>query len=619
MVHKLAYISILPIIFLISLLFIDMDKYHIFKNIRGPAEKSIVTKAESTKYTIYKNGSSSRMAILLTDEDSSWLNLAFGLKSIGIPFYITTDYKQAIQSRVVFVYPVISGRVLKKEALKALAGFAREKGTLISGPVLGGGLSSTFGFKKATSSRKRFSVNINKSQKLLAKFKDPREQSIVLGKISEGQNMLGSYAYEKPKQPPLATYEDGSAAIIQNLFTKGRAIAFGWDLGFYLAKGYSNRSNAARSYINDYEPAIDVWLRLIKNIYLQSGTHAITLNTVPFGKELSVIITHDVDYTKSMKNMLSFAKLEQQENIRATYFIQTKYIKDYNDEIFFDDSSPEIMQQLELLGMELASHSVSHSPVFNEFELGTGTETYPDYKPFVFDKKITQNGSILGELRVSKFLIEKFSKNTKVVSFRPGQLKNPVSLPQALVATGYLYSSSVPANNSLTHLPFQLTYNRAYKSSVPVYEFPITFDDNITDKHLPTWLANGITLAEKLKVYGGTYVLLLHTNIVGKKLEFERQFIKAVKPYSWFGSLNMFGNWWTARDKIGLDVITRSKSIHILLDIPDTIEGLSLTIPRNHRLHTIEPATINAKQENTTIVLGKARGQVKLILVPNRS
>ena len=134
---------------------------------------------------------------------------------------------------------------------------------------------------------------------------------------------------------------------------------------------------------------------------------------------------------------------------------------------------------------------------------------------------MTDNGTVLGELRVSKYLIEKVAGSPEVVSFRPGDLKNPYSLPQAMIASGYRYSSSVTANNSLTHLPFQLTYNRETRSPVGLYEFPVTVEDESLPP-LGQRLPEAVDLARKIAVYGGSFVLLIHTNIAGQKLEFEK-------------------------------------------------------------------------------------------------
>ncbi len=120
--------------------------------------------------------------------------------------------------------------------------------------------------------------------------------------------------------------------------------------------------------------------------------------------------------------------MEKEKGISATYFIQTKYIKDWNDAIFFNDKGAACVQNISELGMEIASHSVSHSQVYSKFELGSGTEMYPEYKPFVKNQNETTGGTVLGELRVSKFLLENCIKNVQVSSFRPGHLSYPLCL-----------------------------------------------------------------------------------------------------------------------------------------------------------------------------------------------
>src|SRR5690606_12089719 len=125
-----------------------------------------------------------------------------------------------------------------------------------------------------------------------------------------------------------------------------------------------------------------------------------------------------------------YAELEKNNGIKGTYFIQTKYIRDWNDDIFFNADNLKYLEKLEELGMEIGSHSVSHSMVFSDFPLGSGSEKYPRYQPFVKEQKLTYNGSIMGELRTSKFLLEHHLKNDKIVSFRPGHLEYPFALPQ---------------------------------------------------------------------------------------------------------------------------------------------------------------------------------------------
>lgn len=60
------------------------------------------------------------------------------MKSIGIPFLITTDVQEAAQHDVVLVYPTISGSILSRDESRMLADIPRREGTLIGISVLGG-------------------------------------------------------------------------------------------------------------------------------------------------------------------------------------------------------------------------------------------------------------------------------------------------------------------------------------------------------------------------------------------------------------------------------------------------------------------------------------------------
>ena len=61
---------------------------------------------------------------------------------------------------------------------------------------------------------------------------------------------------------------------------------------------------------------------------------------MPDGKKLAVMLTHDIDYTRSLANAIDYARFEHEAGIRATYFMQTKYIRDYNDDVILGADSP---------------------------------------------------------------------------------------------------------------------------------------------------------------------------------------------------------------------------------------------------------------------------------------
>src|SRR5262249_39203755 len=130
----------------------------------------------------------------------------------------------------------------------------------------------------------------------------------------------------------------------------------------------------------------------------------------------------------------------------------------------------------------------------------------------------------------------------EILSFRPGHLSNPYALPEALEGTGFRFSSSVTANNSLTHLPFQLNDDRAHLAETAIFEFPITIEDEAKPP-IGERLQEAIDLARKLSGYGACYIVLIHTNTLGHKFDFERSLVSAIRDFSWFGSLSDFGKW----------------------------------------------------------------------------
>lgn len=577
----------------------------LFEGVEGPRDRSEVQVRQPTPWTKYGGGGPSRLSILLTDTNSSWLGLAHGLKSAGIPFSITTDYKESLQHKVIMVYPMISGSVLTPEALRALAGVPRTGGTLIGSFVLGGGLQEVFGFEEAVPSRKRFRVNITAGA---IDGADPREAWLPLGDAAGGGEAIGTYAYSSPRETPIATYEDGSAAIIYRKVGSGGAYALGIDIGALLLTGHNNREEGlARSYVNEFEPMLDVLLRFIGDIYRQADDRAVILHPVPDGKDLAVIMSHDIDFTRSLANAVDYARLDRSQGIAATYFIQTKYMRDWNDEIILDETAPGLLKEIRNFGMELASHGVSHSLVFQDFPLGDGSESYPDYRPFVKDSSTTYDGTILGELRVSRFLIEQLAESDAVASFRPGHLSNAYALPQALDATGYAFSSSVTANNSLTHLPFQLNFDRDVTTEVPIFEFPVTIEDEALPP-LGDRLPQAVALAGKIARRGGLCMVLIHPDILGHKLAFEREFIEAVREFSWFGSLGDYGAWWRARNEVQVDSQWQDDRLIVRLFSPKPLEGLTLEIPSGLRLGPQQGQQTGAEMIGGRVLLGPLQG-----------
>ncbi len=571
----------------------------------GPANAAKIPSAANTQWTAFERGTESRLAILLTEPDSAWLALAHGLRSMGIPFTVTRDWQRALRHRCVLVYPMITGRLLDAEALKELAVFAREKGTLIGVGVLGGGLNELFGFKEAIESNKRFMVKFNT-------FDAPEEESVPVGSKA---NSVGTYGYSEPSAERLADFPDGTAALLSRKFPGGRAYAVGVDLGGLMGVGFNSRAEDFPGKLrNKYQPVIDVWLKWLKSVYRSSEPGRVLVGTVPDGRAVPIMITHDVDYEKSIPNSIEYAKAEAEAGIKATYFVQPKYIRDHNDVAYFGKEAVEAVKKLNEMGMEIASHSISHSKQFAQFPLGSGSENYPDYRPFVRNQYETDGGTLFGELRVSKFLLECLCTSPPVISFRPGELRKPDALAQALVASGYRYCSVSTANHSLTHLPFRINRDRASLIETDMYEFPVTIEDEELpemDKRFDE--ANDVT--GKIARNGGICVVLIHPNVLDHKLRFMKRFIDAWKGKAWFGTMKDYGSWWAARDRVEIDTKRTGGALSVELDVPVAMTDLTIIVPPGSRFAAAQPAAITVKQEGEKLVLrGQIEGRISLSL-----
>ncbi len=550
----------------------------------------------------FHNGSTSRLAILITEDESHWLALATGLKTIGIPFRMTREVSDALTHDIVMIYPQATGLNLSGAELGHLREYVEQGGTIIGTNILGGGMFDMFGFDTISESKSRYELSFQDGEKETAAFEDKGLSNIKIGSaVNLGANP-GTNSYLKPKGRILAAYENGEAAIISNQYGAGRTYAFGIDIGQMLSKGYNRRQVDIReSYANNYQPTLDALLILLENIYKEQATLKVNLGTVPDGKSLSFIMSHDIDFSRSLINSIPYAQQQNEVGISGTYFIQTKYVRDYNDEIFFSDEGGRLVQELESLGAEIASHSVAHSNAMWDFDIGDGTETYPEYQPFVRTKTRTIGATLIGETRISKFLLDNFTVNQDVVSFRPGFLSNPNQMPQVLASTGYKYSSSTTANVSLTHLPFQLSYGREFSAFMPVFEFPITVEDEI-DAPMINRLDKGIALARKIAKINGLYVVLIHTDAVDTRLDYQKAIIEEVSPYAWMGSMSAFGAWWSARDDVNVDVKTLgSDTYQISLSSETLIRGLTLEL--NNPVQIVETSLPLENIENSGAAL----------------
>jgi len=555
---------------------------HVFPGVHGPGRKSRIPEPSAARISDFERGGDHRLAILVTDPDSGWLGLVRGFRAHGVPITVTEDPGRALRHKVVLVYPIVSGRALDGAALRALAQHVRTGGTVLAFNLAGGGLEELFGVSAgaelSTRTRMRWAVRTGAPE---------RDETAV---SSRGETRIASIGYRPTTAEVAATFEDGSTAAACRV-VGGRACVLGVDLGSLAQRAMNGRAEVvSRSYVNGYEPSLDVLFRWVRDLYVAGEPMPWLISTAPAGKQVSILFTHDVDAGAAPQNAVVYADALRARGIGGTFFVQTKYMKDYNDVAFFDEAAVRATRGLVERGMDVGSHTVAHSRRFEVMPIGSGRERYPAYRPFVESEWTVRKASILGELRVSKFLLEN-QAGAHVQAFRPGRLSYPFNLPQALTATGYRYSSSLTANLVMSHLPFQLTYDRADSALTPVWEFPVTIEDE-----RPPALAERLDAADRLvaqiAVDHGVVNLLVHPNVVGAKLPFETALADRWAGRAWMGSVSAFGEWWRARDALETDVLFENGRWSFRAASPGGVSGVSVVLPkaRQRELRVALPA-----------------------------
>jgi peptidoglycan/xylan/chitin deacetylase (PgdA/CDA1 family) len=587
-------------------------------HVSGPSGSTPVSVPSETPVSAYSQPDSpSDLSVLVTDPSADWLSLVHGLQAIGIPFSTTTDYRAAIRHRVVLVYPIVSGRTLTPAAINALIAYAHAGHTLIATNVLGG-LDQLFGFANPVQRQSDTHVNFRCAETAPCSFHGGAETSIQIGDATQRSGILGTTSYQQlaPRTKVLATFDDGTAAITMRAYgAVGQAIAIGIDPGQMLREGYAQRSvGVERAYANTYQPTADVFLRLIEGAYRMSNPTAVTLWPTPAGRTLTVMLSHDVDFYPSFPNSARYAAAERALGVPATYFIQTKYIRDWEDRTFLTRENIDALRRVKALGMEIASHTVSHSESFDTFPMGTGHERYPSYRPTITSRNHTRGGTIAGETRVSRFLLEKLLRIPHVTSFRSGYLKNPDALPAAIQNAGYSVLSSAMANDSLTHLAYRSTADSTGRADTNVETIPIAIEDQ-QPPNLPQRLDAAIKVAHDLQAERGTYVVLIHPSITGYKLAFEQALIKALKPFAYFTTIGDYGTWAYARSRVSMSVSSTPATKIVALTVPVRMTGLTLNPPVGYRLIGVSGTTA-CQAGDRSIVLGGAKGTVRVDLTP---
>ncbi|KAF9109107.1 hypothetical protein BGX27_007987 [Mortierella sp. AM989] len=604
--------------------------------------------------TSYGTGTTSRLALYVPGNVYSnypgWLAFYKALVFQGIPVTVTKDINVAKTYATVVAYQGLQSQYMSSGEGATWSTYVSSGKTLIAIGMTSTdtSLTITFGVTPSTNTNTntRAAILLNApsasypASSVNAQFDltDNRDAEIPLFRknqntgfptvgytLNTGSFSLGSYILTS------GVMDTKQAITIKSYANGGKAVAIGIDVGAYVGQSNGAKTDGIpRSYVAQYEPGYDNFFRIIKSLYSTSTpTGLVTSWPVPGNKGVHFAWTYDIDAQDSYELAYVCAKDLQTRGIKGTINWQTKLVKDSYDVASFSRYYRNISLVEALGNMELASHSVSHSPNLLTFPIGTGKEIWngtryqgDNYFPFIgectnatgtwettvpgattcatFNNRVyfyTIGGSLLGEARVSKYILESISiNNSPVVSFRTGHLFYPDALPQVLAATGFKYSSSGASNDQNTHMAYQTFQNKAYNQNVDILEFPLSASDE--DGQINgDWYAPGTggydsgsyayrqyQLIQKLAKYGAQYTFLIHPtdaaqSLFSDKLAFQQTLSSKVADIAYFDHMGGRGEFHSARIASGIDVAVSGNIATVTVTLPNPIIDLTLRFP----------------------------------------
>ena len=313
-----------------------------------------------------------------------------------------------------------------------------------------------------------------------------------------------------------------------------------------------NDYEAQRKYVNSFEPSADVIMLILKAIYESEAAPFVYLSSIPFSKVTALILSHDVDAQSSFVDSLKYAELEKRYGVNSTFFETTKYFTDWMDIDYYNiEENVEAIRKLKRGGWDIGSHTVSHYKMLHLAPEGDPDVTYKKYDP---ENKVT----VQGEVRVSKELLDRDIPGQNTVSFRAGDLAFPRFLIRVLEEAGYLYDSTLSANDAMTAFPFRALNEQSLGSGESnVLEIPVTLDDSLgylTRDSVEHAVENWIDVAGSNMQNEAITVLLIHpsdTRTETYKLDAQETFMEWVsRMEGWMGSLTAYGDFWRDRDRL---------------------------------------------------------------------
>jgi hypothetical protein len=479
------------------------------------------------------------------------------LQLAGVPFDTTSNLTLALTYPVVLTATRIQNGALTTTEIFQLENYVYQGGILLTSDLKESQIYNLCGISNATSNAELYRIiwDTTSNPSYFDMVDDSLEVTVSLGRQIDGPNFSSKY-YTLSTGTALAHYEDGTVAMVKNAFGDGFVYSLGPDFRDVVIRNSINQDvNAHRTYSNGFEPTTDVFAFVVRNIIRKHISNTVYKYTAPNNYSSIVMITHDVDSRTSYDTLANFAISENTRGIKTQYNLTTNYVPNSWISDLYIGTGPQV-EFLQSKGHTIASHSVGHFPDFansNIFPFGTlGTDS-SIYHPF-YDGTNTLNGTILGEVEVSKRLIDD-DFNVNVKSFRAGHLAYPDSLVLALEMLGYEFNSTYSANDVLTGFPFYASKTQSFFSQESsILEIPMTISDVFSEDpiSITNYMSKVQIWADATRRYdrnNASTVLLIHPNR-NYKLTAQEAYLDLIPETMKGMAFEAFGSFWRKRDSL---------------------------------------------------------------------
>ncbi|NND95472.1 MAG: T9SS type A sorting domain-containing protein, partial [Flavobacteriales bacterium] len=490
----------------------------------------------------------------------------------------------------------LSNNTLEDSEIELLYAYVEAGGVVVAPRVLDSELEGLFGHMDHTQSYNNYQIDWDSmlSEDLTRGMDEPEEWTISLGEMDSG-DIFKTYSYDLSTAEPLAFYDNGTVAVSTNAYGSGKAISFGIDWKDAILRSQINRDyEAQRITSNGFEPTQDVFMMMIRSIFIESVPYATWKHTSAKNTTSTLMLTHDVDSKTGMDSLHFFSTSEQEMGITSTYNITLRYFSDALMAPFYIGSE-EVLDQIFSDGHTIGSHSVGHFFDFADtdiFPMGSTGNTVSNYNPSN-DGTITTGGTVFGECEVSMNVLEADHGQT-IRSFRAGHLAYNNFLIDVLDSLGYEYNSSYSASDVLTNFPYQNKKGRSFSGERSnVYELPVTIsdvmhDDPITEDNYIEKADLWLDVVSKVDANHGSTVLLIHPNRSYKLLG-QEYFLSQLPETIDIQEINDFGDYWRNREAYRHSTALSNDTLLITIPQIDylTYDDISLVIANGQFLDHI--------------------------------